>query len=203
MNELLSNLGQHFLFHTYVLNSGLPKTKHYDSSEVMISAIFGMLVDHVEVYSSFAYRLREYDSGASTIKPKYRWWKPYRDANAGVMALTLQQQEVYDESYAVLKGDPKYEEPTCFAKIAADQLALYFWWTTKRTTRPNPFQETPPWYEFINYTEGKHDLEILTEDFIPQTSFEENQRMVIQKFYHEEDARYIRKLMELSHTLMY
>lgn len=193
MKQLLANAYRKFIQRTHVVDSKLPKSNHFDSSEVMIHAMFNMLVDHVEVEVAFEHRMAEYMNADTFKRPVHNWYTPFRDANAGTVALTLasRQTRLDDDAY-----------PTPEADIAEQQLQLYFWWTYTRPGRPSLYVKPVPWDEFIDYTHGNYPHEILTADFVPQTSEEDNKRIVMKKYYDDEDTVQLRRLIAMRHTLI-
>jgi hypothetical protein len=201
MKELLARFCKDVLQRTYVLDSKISKNTQHDIQDVLLYALFNALVDHVEVYTSFKHRCQEYDEGLSGSAPRDTWWNPYRDPAGGIVALDLMSHETHEK----INGDDRSflteGQPTIAAISAAKQLELYRWWVNVRPTRPQAFQSSVPWQQFRYYTGFQYPEDITTEDFVPGTQHDENMRMAMLKYYHAEDTRRMRELLEIRHTL--
>lgn len=109
-----------------------------DVGNRFLPCLFNELVDFVEVEKAWMQIISGEDK-TKYKKPKFRFLKRWRNAEAGIDYLKWETSLNADESWGVQPGDPEYGKPTRQATAAQELLDLYNWWTIIYRNRPDPY----------------------------------------------------------------
>lgn len=126
-----------------------------DVGNRFLPCMFNELVDFVEIecawmHVCFSDEAREKYNLPWWRKQWYtRWFKQWRNAEAGVAHLEWASSLKYDDSMWVDKKDKLYGKPTLQALSAQEILKLYRWWKETYRNRPDVY-EISGWSAYCN-----------------------------------------------------
>jgi len=135
INDIRYWLNNRFVVRTHQLTSKLQPGAWHELDERILHCLFDELVNFVEIDSAW---MAVCWNDAARVKYRVpvwrrhwwlRWFRQWRNRAAGLDHLAW-EMTLTDE-----KGQPTFQ-----AQRAKEVYELYFWWTTVRPARPDPYQ---------------------------------------------------------------
>lgn len=192
-----------FIEKTHIINTRLEKGKWHEYDKRLLYGAFELLVDFIEL-----------EKAKKTKNDKNRpWWDKlpfylrffiWRTPEGSIKYLENEMSLTYGNSQWVEETDPLYGQPTEQAKIACEQLELYFWWKFVRPYRPEP-AELAGYHDYIKQRYGNDfDVwDILDERDVKDEQYRKimNEIQLIEDKQAEEDNEMLMRLIKIRDTL--
>lgn len=193
-SRALSEAKWWFLYRTFyryhiVRCHGL-KPGYYEVEDQMMHAMFGLLVDFVELQSAHMHwACSDENTRWNRFKNSLRL-RDWRSREKGMAHLDWEISLVFDEHMGVPLGDVDYGKPTPQASSAKETKDLYLWWIDERPKRPDPMDAsgaTEAHARMKEDPEGFHRAAVLSGE--------------IEEQQHSEDEIMMKRLVAVRRSL--
>lgn len=175
----------------------------------ILPCLMNSLVDFVEIElaNDFINWNQNENENRSFLNRLLRKFTTQRNPAAGIKNLEKMTTLTYGEEGFIDKNNKLYGKPTIQAINAKETLEVYLWWTTTYPKRISPMKASG-WSEYCDLQRKKSgsSLGILdTEDDTPKMNKMRDEALKklekIENDYHEEETKYMTKLIKVRDFL--